>query len=63
MARSLMGPLSAVYVLLYWFRYHADRLGIASCWALAWRQGEISARQPEEEGQISSFPTQDVQAL
>jgi hypothetical protein len=32
-------------------------LGIASCWALAWRQGEISARQPEEEGQINNFPT------
>jgi len=38
-------------------------LGIASCWALARRQGEISACRPEEEGQNSNFPTQDVQAL
>jgi hypothetical protein len=50
-------------VLIPYFVITPNRLGIASCWALAWRQDEISAQQPEEEGRLNNSPTRQTQAL
>ena len=45
------------------FCYHAEQPGYCIMLALAWRQGEISAEQPEEEGRMNNFSTRQIQAL